>query len=299
MVARTLQIILISVLGLSAIGLWWQWCQSALLALAWLSAGLLLYVVLIALSFLKARHFNRSDPAQQATMADWVGAWWAEVLAMSRVFFWQQAFAANQFPDQVKVAVGQPGRRGMVLVHGYLCNRGIWNPWLQRLTQDKRAFAAVSLEPVFTSIDDYAAQVEQAVKYVTAATGMAPLVVCHSMGGLAARAWLRSGAGNDARVRHIVTIGTPHHGTKVVGRSGATPNAQQMVLNSDWLQQLALQEPPSRYANFTCFYSNCDSVVFPASTATLTGADNRLVAGAPHLAMAFNSAVMDTTFAKL
>jgi predicted alpha/beta hydrolase family esterase len=299
MVARTLQIILISVLGLSAIGLWWQWCQSALLALAWLSAGLLLYVVLIALSFFKARHFNRSDPAQQATMADWVGAWWAEVLAMSRVFFWHQAFAANQFPDQVKAAVGQPGRRGMVLVHGYLCNRGIWNPWLQRLTQDKRAFAAVSLEPVFTSIDDYVAQVEQAVKSVTAATGMAPLVVCHSMGGLAARAWLRSGAGNDARVHHIVTIGTPHHGTKVVGRSGATPNAQQMVLNSDWLQQLALQEPPSRYANFTCFYSNCDSVVFPASTATLTGADNRLIVGAPHLAMAFESAVMDTTFAKL
>ncbi len=298
MVARTLQFIVFTLLALVAVCLW-KWCASTWQAGAWLLAAVGVYLLLFALSFFKAHKTNRSDPAPQAGLAQWAGAWWAEVLAASRVFFWQQAFAWNKFPDQVDAVAAQSGRRGMVLVHGYLCNRGLWNPWLQRLTQEKRAFAAVSLEPVFTSIDNYAAQVEQAVKSVTTATGMAPVVVCHSMGGLAVRAWLRSGAGNDARVHHITTIGTPHHGTRVVGRSGRTPNEQQMVLNSDWLQQLSEAEPPSRYANFTCFYSNCDSVVFPASTATLAGADNRLIAGAPHLAMAFEATVVNLTFARL
>jgi triacylglycerol esterase/lipase EstA (alpha/beta hydrolase family) len=298
MVARTLQLIAFSVLALVAVCLW-IWCASTWQAGAWLLAGVAVYLLLFAASFFKAHKINRADPAPQASLAQWVGAWWTEVLAASRVFLWHQPFAWNKYPDQAKGVAGQPGRRGMVLVHGYLCNRGIWNPWLQRLTQEQRAFAAVNLEPVFTSIDDYAAQVEQAVKSVTAATGLAPLVVCHSMGGLAVRAWLRSGAGNDARVHHIVTIGTPHHGTRVVGRSVGSPNGQQMAYNSAWLQQLAAQEPAGRCANFTCFYSNCDSVVFPASTATLTGADNRLIAGAPHLAMVFEPDVVDAAFAKL
>jgi hypothetical protein len=48
---------------------------------------------------------------------------------------------------------------------------------------------------------------------------------------------------------------------------------------------------------FTCWYSNCDNVVFPASTATLEGADNRLIAGAGHIDLAFRDDVMAHTFA--
>jgi triacylglycerol esterase/lipase EstA (alpha/beta hydrolase family) len=99
-------------------------------------------------------------------------------------------------------------------------------------------------------------------------------------------------------VHHVVTIGTPHHGTWL-GRSATAPNGKQMAIDSRWLLQLQGDEPASRCGKFTCFYSNCDNIVFPASTATLTAADNRLVAGAPHLAMAFNASVMNAAFAKL
>ena len=298
MLARSLQFMLISGFGLSVAGLWWLWRHSPVFALAGLLLGLLVYLKLFAIPFFIARLVNRKDPAPPAPLATWVAAWWAEVVAASRVFLWRQAFAWNDYPDQVGGDSGQKGRRGVVLIHGFVCNRGIWGPWLQRLTQDKRAFAAVNLEPVFGSIDDYAVLVEQAVKSVTAASGLPPLVVGHSMGGLAVRAWLRSGAGNDARVHHVVTIGTPHHGTWL-GRSATAPNGKQMAIDSRWLLQLQADEPASRYGNFSCFYSNCDNIVFPASTATLSGADNRLVAGAPHLAMAFNASAMDAAFAKL
>jgi triacylglycerol esterase/lipase EstA (alpha/beta hydrolase family) len=50
------------------------------------------------------------------------------------------------------------------------------------------------------------------VRRVTQATGLPPVIVAHSMGGLATRAWLRAFSA-DARVHRVITLGTPHGGT--------------------------------------------------------------------------------------
>ena len=131
--------------------------------------------------------------------------------------------------------------------------------------------------------------IEQAVQRVAAGTGMAPLIVAHSMGGLAVRAWLAHSQG-DERVHHVITIGTPHRGT-FLGLAARSINTRQMHLGSDWLQQLAAREPPERSARFTCFFGHCDNIVFPASTATLPGANNRHIAGCAHVQMAFHDDV--------
>ena len=83
------------------------------------------------------------------------------------------------------------GRRGLVLVHGFVCNRGLWNPWLPRLRAAGVPCIAVNLEPVFGSDRRLRAADRAAVQRVTQATGRPPLLVAHSMGGLALRAWLR------------------------------------------------------------------------------------------------------------
>jgi triacylglycerol esterase/lipase EstA (alpha/beta hydrolase family) len=117
------------------------------------------------------------------------------------------------------------------------------------------------------------------------------------MGGLAVRAWLKRMRA-EARVFHVVTIGTPHRGTWLA-RFGHGHNGRQMRLLSDWQAQLDHDMPAGRHALFTCWYSNCDNIVFPASTATLPGADNRLVRGAAHVQMAFLPQVMDASLAML
>jgi hypothetical protein len=99
-------------------------------------------------------------------------------------------------------------------------------------------------------------------------------------------------------VHHIITIGSPHHGTWL-GRYALAPNARQMRLGSDWLIQLAATEPPERQALFTCYYSNCDNIVFPASTGLLPGAQHRLIEGKAHVALAFDRTVMAESLAKL
>jgi pimeloyl-ACP methyl ester carboxylesterase len=213
------------------------------------------------------------------------------------VFLWRQPFRTQAISD----ALQPSGKAGVVFIHGFFCNRAFWSPWMRQLQSQNRAFASVTLEPAFGSIDDYAVIVEAAVAKVTQATGQAPTLICHSMGGLAARAWLRSNAANDNRVKRIITIGSPHFGTALSTEKALLPfiNTHQMQRLGAWTQQLAKDEPASRYAKFTCWYSNCDNIVVPTSTAMLPGADNRFVTAQGHVSMAFSQRVMQESLALL
>jgi triacylglycerol esterase/lipase EstA (alpha/beta hydrolase family) len=123
------------------------------------------------------------------------------------------------------------------------------------------------------------------------------VLVCHSMGGLAARAWLRTLFADD-RVHHVITIGTPHHGTWLA-RFSHFMNGRQMRRQSEWLRRLEQDVGPEWHAKFTCWYSNCDNIAFPASTGTLAGAENRLVRGAAHVDLGFHRQVMDESLARI
>ena len=48
---------------------------------------------------------------------------------------------------------------------------------------------------------------------------------------------------------------------------------------------------------FTCYYSACDNIVFPASTAVLPGARHVLLEAVAHVDMAFLPALMDAVLA--
>lgn len=296
MLARIQGLLVVGLLLLVLILISWNWAHSpalcglvALLFLTW-------HALFLALEFGLAHWVNRHDSAPRATLAMLCRAWLDESLQAPRVFAWRQPFRSKALPDQLTQAPGQT-RQGVVLVHGFFCNRGFWNPWRERLQRSGHVYAAVDLEPVFGSINDYVNTIDAAVKRVNAATGLPVLVVCHSMGGLALRAWLRS-AQADALVAHVVTIGTPHQGTWL-GRLSPTRNGRQMRLSSRWLAELAQDEPEARRSRFTCYYSNCDNIVFPTQSATLTGADNRFLPGVAHVAMAFDERVMNETLARL
>jgi pimeloyl-ACP methyl ester carboxylesterase len=264
------------------------------LAFAGCAAILLAYTIVLALELIAACVVGKADPAPRPTWRELMSAWLGEALVMPGVFCWRQPFRAYAVPDNLSAQ--SASRRGVVFVHGFFCNRGFWTPWLEKALGRGHAFIALNLEPLFGSIENYAPQIEVAVEKLTRHTGLPPILICHSMGGLAARAWFhRYGAG--ARVHHIVTIGTPHRGTWLA-RFGHGENSLQMRQGSSWLAHLGAT-PPARDSLFTCWYSNCDNVVFPTSSATLPGADNRLLRGAAHVHMAFLPQVMDVTLALL
>ena len=269
------------------------WCAYWFGSHPWLAVfgalGLVfIHAPVLGAEFLLLAWINRADLTPPASAGQLLSAWWGEVWTTPAIFWWRQPFRPNAEPDLLPAQA--QGRRGAVLIHGFVCNRGFWTPWLRRLRAAGHPFVAVNLEPVFGEISDYVTLIDAAVRQVQAATGLPPVLICHSMGGLAARAWLAQ-AGDDARVAHVVTIGSPHQGTWL-GRFSRSPNARQMVPGCDWLCQLGAGESASRRSRFTCWYSNCDNIVFPASTATLAGADNRFLSGPAHVHMAFDEQVI-------
>lgn len=306
MVARLQKILVLATL--LAMALWWHWMapRSPGWALAGVALPLLLHAGVLGLQFVLMQRANAraaasasasvsasatgsgAMPVPLASGLHRLRAWAGEVGASVRLFCWHQPFRSQAEPDLLvqpgTVRMGLGGPRGVVLVHGFLCNRGAWRPWLRALRQAGHVCEAVNLEPVLGTIEDCVPTLEAAVQRVTQLTGRAPVLVCHSMGGLVARAWLRS-AQNDARMHHAITLGTPHHGTALADFA-YSPNGRQMQLGGEWLARLHQSEPPGRAARFTCWYSNCDNIVFPSHAATLPGADNRLLPGVAHVAMA-------------
>lgn len=252
----------------------------------WTVAGVVVllggHAAVLALEFVFLARVHGDDPAPRASARQLVAAWWSETRAAPRVFCWRQPFRSARHPDHLPA--GAAGRVGVLFVHGFVCNRGLWNPWLGRLRRRGVPFVAVNLEPVFGSIDDYVPLIERAVAALERCTGTAPFVVAHSMGGLAVRRWYAEQP-DAGRVRHVLTIGSPHHGTWL-GAFAFSRNGRQMRRRSRWLAALAAREAPARRQRFTCFYGHCDNIVFPPSTATLAGADNRHLAGTAHVAMA-------------
>lgn len=267
------------------------WLHAGHAGWAWAGAALIVggYALVLALEFSLLGLLHGDDPAPRASVAQLLRAWWGEVLTAPLVFCWRQPFRSRRWPDHLPPSAR--GQRGVLLVHGFVCNRGLWNPWLQRLQALGVPVVAVNLEPVFGGIDEFTQAIEDGVRRLEACTGMAPVAVCHSMGGLALRRWWAE-QGDPTRVHHAITIGTPHHGTWLACLA-MSPNARQMQLGSAWLANLAAREPAGRWQHFTCFYSHCDNIVFPPLTATLAGADNRHLPGIAHVRMAEHPAPWD------
>ena len=283
--ARWQKILVLGWLLASAAWLAWAWPRSLALALGGWAIAASTSLAWLGLQFVLMRRINRRDATPAAGRWALLRAWWLEALTCTWVFGWLQPFAHRQQPDWLPPT--PTGQRGVVLVHGFLCNRGVWLPWLPELRARGHAYVALTLEPAFGSVDDYVAAIDTAMRQVQAATGLPPVLVGHSMGGLAARAWLRTLAQPPAqRVHRILTLGTPHHGTWPA-RFSHTTNGMQMRLDSPWLQALAASEGAAQRALFSCWYSDCDNIVYPARSATLDGADNHLLQGLGHVHMLY------------
>ncbi len=120
----------------------------------------------------------------------WVTLWAHETAVMAR------AYLTMTFePLRVQSRALAPSAQGpiIVMVHGWLCNAGLWRPLIRRLRRSGlKDICTVTLRPVLGSIDTMARALDEGVSPLRAAAPGRPLVlVTHSMGGLVARRWLQ------------------------------------------------------------------------------------------------------------
>ena len=193
------------------------------------------------------------------------------------------------FPDRAMRPDAPPVRGGPVpvlAVHGYFSNRAILRDLTLALERAGQGpVHAVTLDAIFAGIDTVAALLERQIETLLEATGHAQVIlVCHSMGGLAARRVMRGRLRN--RIARVITIASPHHGT-VLARIGIGDNARQMRANGDWIGKLKGEESGRWPCPVTSIWSVHDNLVVPQETSRLEGAKNIALAGHGHVAILF------------
>jgi len=181
-----------------------------------------------------------------------------------------------------------PGGKLILLVHGYKCNAALWF-WLKpQLLKAGHEVAAIDLEPPYAGLDRMASQLHRHIEALSARRGGNPVtIIAHSMGGLAARACVETFG--EGQIEKIVTIGTPHNGTRLAyfGRGEA---ARDMEPQSNWLKTL-----PARWEKaipLVSIRSRHDNFVSPQESARLPGADNLELEGMGHLTMTASGEVL-------
>jgi triacylglycerol esterase/lipase EstA (alpha/beta hydrolase family) len=178
---------------------------------------------------------------------------------------------------------GPAAHTPVLLVHGFFSNRGYFGALVRALDADAdRAVYTGNFSATFATIERFAAELGERIEAVCAAAGQPRVIlVCHSMGGLAAREYFR--VHGTARVERLVTIASPHHGT-ALATFGLGANARQMMRGSAFLARLAAFEGENGPGVKTLsVYSRHDNLVAPQDTARLPWARNLAFTGVGHV----------------
>lgn len=269
------------------------------LFLVWLTgfAGpFLLVALLVAASFVLAA-FN-SSPRPAATLLDaraMVALWVRELVAAFATLFIFMPLEA--FLMRRDTTGGRAELPRVLLIHGYANNAGAMFILWRAIKSAGYGVHTINLEPIYADIDSYADSIEARLAAISANhAGQRIILVCHSMGGLAARAYLRKfGA---ARVSAALTLGTPHAGT-VHAATALGRNASQMRPGSAWLAELARFEGGLWPCPLVSFFSHDDNIVAPQMSACLAGASNVALAGVGHISLAMSAGVAAQVVGKI
>jgi triacylglycerol esterase/lipase EstA (alpha/beta hydrolase family) len=285
--ALTLAVVLLAVAGGYA---WWALQAIAAGAAAWpyiAGAAALPFALPFAFTvawFSLAWAFGTPlPPGAKLGLRRGIALFWNEWQAIRRSWP-QMVFYRCLVPDPPPAPASFP----VLLLHGVLCNAGV----CQRLS---RHLAAQGLGPVYTlsygpplaSIERFADQLAAKVDAILCATGAPGVaIVGHSMGGLVARDYLRRyGA---SRVRLLMTLGTPHHGS-VHGWLFPGACLAQLRPGNPWLAALNAAALPG--CRIVSLWSRHDSMVAPQASSQLPGAEEIVVTGVGHNALLADTAV--------
>jgi triacylglycerol lipase len=258
-------------------------------ALGVLVVALAAHAAFVTVSFVVSRrHAWKAQelPGLLATIAMVWQEWLAHLVLFCAIQPFDKFWMGNDAPA--------PGKVSVLLVHGYMCNRGIWWRIAGRLKAAGLAIATVNLEPARGDIESFAEQLHTRIEALCSDRPAAKVVIItHSMGGLVARAYLRRHGG--ARVVQLITLGAPHHGTWVA-YYGIGTNARQMQPDSAWLRDLAQSDPGTPTLSV---WSALDNFVAPQDSSRLAGAREQVLLALGHLAMLFSPRVLEILLSEL
>lgn len=256
-----------------------RWGELSVCIVLWLLAVRLAFV---AASFVVAARYTEAAQRQRplARLGTVLREYGVTLLAFSVLIP-----AAALFAPRLSRRVDVRGACVVLLVHGFLSNRGIWWWFARRLRASGVWVDSVDLAAPFAPLEAHGRRLDARLRDLAARGPARIVLVGHSMGGLVCRAWLAAHA--PGPVARLVTIATPHAGS-LLARSLPAPNLRQMRPGSAWLAAL----PVRRGVPLTALYSPHDNLVVPAGGARCDSADaNEAYGGLGHLGLLFSAGV--------
>jgi pimeloyl-ACP methyl ester carboxylesterase len=188
-------------------------------------------------------------------------------------------------------AAGTP----ILLVHGLIDNRSIFTRLRRSLRRRGFGHVATVNLPLFTAdIPTAAGRLAALVETLCDQTGYGRIhIVAHSLGGLVARYYVQK-LGGDTHVHTLVTLGTPHEGTRlarIVPPIVPYTLLRQLRPDSEVIRELAGPAPGCR-TRFLAFSGDLDTVIRPTESALLRHPDlsvrNVRLPGVGHHSLPFN-----------
>lgn len=229
--------------------------------------------------------FHRIESEQITPMIgwDWVRAVFFECIDTLEITLWNMPWRPGI--DTLYLADRQWRKNKplpVLLLHGYMCNSGVWVKTRERLVKAGVSHKSITLEPAIGSIRKYAPQIHEAVLELMSKTGAPQVkVICHSMGGVAIR-YYATEFGHE-RIKSVVTLGSPHYGT-ALSLLGVGKNVKQMAWGSYFLRTLRENPVDAEFQKkIISVWTPQDTIVSPPTSCKLEFAQNIMLQGCGHM----------------
>lgn len=195
----------------------------------------------------------------------------------------------------------------VLLLHGFFQTRNVWEVMEDRLRYDGFGVFSFDLGGLFARFNterpqQLAEHIAEKLERICARTGLRSFhILGHSKGGLIAREYVQH-FGGSSRVKSLITLGTPHHGTPtaaigvwLMGAGVLSRSPYDLLPNSAFVRRLR-EDPFPGAVPLVSVYSRHDlvcpwwsSVLVPR--AGETSLYNRPVQGVGHTALTYDPGV--------
>jgi predicted alpha/beta hydrolase family esterase len=270
-----------------------SWLTTVPSIIAWIAYLMLLHALLVTATYASATAIDRANGRRDAFGAVLRGL---RVIAQEfcALGWLQWRMAIEPYMRMHDPGGGRGRLTPVLLLHGVLCNRAVWS-FIRRklLAAGFGPVVAINLEPTLGSIDLQAVLAVRALEALQETCNFRPvIVIAHSMGGLVARAAMRSMTPEQisASIATLITIATPHRGSDMARLlPGIAP--KQMVPGSTWLVELNQDRQSAMPVPVISIYSDDDNLVAPRDNARLPGTQALGLPGLGHFGMLMSNRV--------
>jgi pimeloyl-ACP methyl ester carboxylesterase len=272
----------------------------------WIGSGASVYVVIAALlllacfwrSILVLTTFALSGGLRGQRLIPAIKTIAGEILVVLYLYTYAQVFYAifHRFKERlgIRESSSQTGPV-IVLVHGFVCNSGLWIGMIRHLREAGFARVhTVDLDPLYRSMSNSLAQFEAGLSKILQleSSHEEVILIGHSMGGVLARVFQNR---HPERVLAAISIGAPHSGTDLA-RLVSTIDAGPARPDTRWLVEFNAALAAERDVGLRPalnIWSDSDNIVYPQGNASLSsGVDCRLN-GLGHLHLAFSKRALN------